>query len=92
MQPIIVGPNEGLGFVVREIWVGLAVHDDGDEAVPAVMVEGPVGPMMMPLVAADPKRLETFLRPAAAHLAGAPGGKPIRIVKFTAREDIETLR
>ncbi len=83
---IVVGPQTGLGFRVEQVWVALMIHADGDEAVPAMMA--PNG-MMMPLVAADPKRLG-WLRETAAYLAKS-SGKPIRIVCFRIREDLELI-
>jgi hypothetical protein len=75
----------GVGFRVREIWLALAVHEDGDEGVVAVLA--PTG--WAPLVAADPKRLE-FVREAAKELA-KERGKPIRIVRLSQRSDVEVF-
>lgn len=77
MSPI-VGPDKGLGFRVERLWVALAVHEDGDEAVPAVYTSQG----WMPLVAADPERLETFVRPAAQQMA-KEHGREIKIVEFS---------
>lgn len=76
----------GLGFVITEVYAYLAVHDDGDEAVAgATMPDG----TLMPLIAADPARLEA-LRPYAEAVARL-AGKRIRLVRFTTRTDIETI-
>jgi hypothetical protein len=44
---------------------------------------------MVPLIAADPARVES-LKPIAAHIAKV-SGKPVRLVKFTSREDVEVF-
>ncbi len=81
---INIGPNHGVGFIVREVWVALAVMGDGDEAVPAVVNER-TG-MMQPLIAADPKRLY-WIQEQAKRLSQV-GRVPIRIVKFSTREEV----
>jgi len=75
----------GVGFVIRDLYAFLAVHADGDEGV----VGMPVGGSMLPLVAADRERLEA-LRPYARAAARA-SGLSIRLVRFTAREEIEVI-
>lgn len=87
MADIIVGPQRGLGFRVEQIWAGLVVHADSDEAVPAIAAPG--SGLMMPLIAADHARLE-WLRKAARHIARS-SGKPVRIVCFRIREDQELI-
>lgn len=77
--------QHGVGFVIRDVYVFVAVHADGDEGVPAVDLGG----TMMPLIAADPVRLEE-LRPLAARIARL-SGKPLKLVRFTTREEIETI-
>jgi hypothetical protein len=79
-------PDEhGLGYVVRDIYVYLAVHEDGDEGVVAMRM----GSAWIPLVAADPIRLAQ-LRPIAEATARTTG-KSIRLVRFTTREEVETI-
>lgn len=77
----------GLGFVMKEIYVFIFKHDDGDESVPAFLHAGHT---WHPLVAADPARLESY-REVAKKLA-RESGKEIRLVKFTAREEIEVIK
>jgi hypothetical protein len=45
--------------------------------------------MTLPLIAADQRRLE-IIRPLARMIARL--GKPVRIAKFSGREDIEIFR
>jgi hypothetical protein len=84
---IVVGEDRGLGFTVQEVWVALVRHGDGDEAVPGVMM--PNG-MWAPLVAADPKRLEWIRE--QARIISRESGKAVRIVRFSTREDLETIK
>ena len=56
-----------------------------DEGVAAVMV----GNVMLPLVGADMARVAS-LRPVARSIASA-SGKTVRLVKFSLREELETL-
>ncbi|HEY7009050.1 MAG TPA: hypothetical protein VH395_08930 [Jatrophihabitantaceae bacterium] len=75
----------GLGFYIERIWAYVAVHDDGDEGVIGFMI----GDTMMPLVAADHTRLEQ-LRPYARE-AAQQTGKPVMLVRFDQRTDVETI-
>lgn len=70
---------------VTEVYAFLAVDTDGAEGVPAAEL----GDMVMPLIAADADRLES-LRPMAQSLASSYGMK-ITVVRFTNREDVETI-
>jgi hypothetical protein len=80
VDPVPAGP----GFRVSAMYAFLALDADDDEGVPAILV----GTTMMPLVAADADRLKS-LRPVARNLARS--GTPIRLARFTRREDIELL-
>lgn len=82
----VVHDPGGLGVVVREVFVFLVVHGDGDEAIPAVMIGG----RWMPLVAAERERVED-MRPFAVQAAAA-SGKPVRLARFTTRTDLEVIR
>lgn len=79
--------EEPKGFVIKTIHAFIAVDpDDGDEGV--------VGQLMwdgtwMPLVCADERRLEA-LRPVAQAIAYRTETE-IKLVRFSVREDIETL-
>lgn len=86
MSDIIVGPQVGNGFVIKELWAVVVMHGDGDEAVPAVL--GPSG-TWLPLIAADPKRL-IWLRDQAGKLANATS-RPLKLVRFDTRTDLETF-
>lgn len=82
---MIIEDNGGLGFVIKEIYVFIVTHADGDEAVPAVhSVMG-----WLPMIAADTKNLDEWRR--MAKQAATEGGKQIRLVRFTAREELEVI-
>jgi hypothetical protein len=70
---------------IDAIWAALSV-DDGGEGVCAA----PIGGMTLPLIAADAERL-TVIRPLCRELAKV-FCKPVRLVKFTTREDLEIFR
>lgn len=81
------GEMKGLGFVIREVWAFICIHDDGDEAVPATFHDP--SRTWLPMVAADVKRVESF-REIAAEMAKR-SGKRIVLAKFSTREDLETF-
>ena len=71
---------------IETIWAFVSVDpEDGKEGVCAARFGG----MMLPLIAADPVRLE-ILREIAEQLV-QDSGMTIRLAKFTCREDVETL-
>lgn len=78
--PVPAGP----GFRVSEVYAFLAIDVDGDEGVPAIRV----GATLMPLVAFDLDRMKS-LRPVAENLARE--GTPMRLARFTNREDLEQI-
>lgn len=65
----------------------MADKNEYDEGIPAFST--PDG-MMFPLVGADEERMKS-LRPMAEELAKRTG-KSIRLVKFTAMEEVETIQ
>jgi hypothetical protein len=83
---ILIGPDRGTGFKIAHVWAALVVHDDTDEAVPAV--QAPNG-AWVPLIAADPARLDWLL--SQAREIARKSGHSVRIVKFTSREPVETF-
>jgi hypothetical protein len=76
-------PGNYLGRI-EQIWAYLSV-DEGGEGVCAA----PFGAMTLPLIAADKRRLEQ-LKPTARALVHT-FGKPVRLVRFKQREDIELI-
>lgn len=72
---------------IEAVYAYLSVDAAGNEGVCA----GPIGPggMLLPLIAADEARLES-ITPFAAQLARFTG-MTIRLVKFTAREDLRDI-
>ena len=74
-----------MSFRVTEIWAWLAVGDDNEEGI--VAFQGPDGGL--PLVMADRTRLDS-LRSLAEGVA-RQGDKTLRLVKFSVREEIDSL-
>lgn len=70
---------------IDQIWAYLSV-DGGGEGICAA----PIGEMTLPLIAADKRRLHD-LHPIARNLA-VMFKKPIRLAKFTGREDVEIIK
>ena len=79
-------PGNYLGRI-ESIWAWLSV-DDGGEGVCAAPMHN--GMLTTPLIAADKRRLD-MVRPIAERMAQM-FKKPIRLAKFTKREDIEIIR
>ena len=67
---------------IDALWAALSI-DDGGEGLCAA----PFGNMTLPLIAADKARLAQIV-PAARYVAKM-FGKPVRLAKFTVREDVE---
>jgi hypothetical protein len=78
-------PPNHLGRI-DQIWAFLSV-DDGGEGVCGLTVGGDA---MLPMVAADKRIVETMI-PHAVELATV-SGKPVRLAKFTKREDMQIYR
>lgn len=80
----------GLMPHIPALWAFLAVDADGDEGMAGFFVPAtsmaPAG--WMPMVAADEARLEALKERARGMAAG---GTRIRLVKFTAREEVEVF-
>jgi hypothetical protein len=67
---------------IDQIWAFLSI-DDGGEGV----CSAPIGDMTLPLIAADKRRVDSLI-PMAKKMARM-FGKPIRLAKFSKREDVE---
>jgi hypothetical protein len=71
---------------ITEIWAVVSVDPaDGNEGVAAATVSG----MMLPLIAADEKRLAMIL-PIAEHIKASTGLK-LKLIKFTTREEVREI-
>jgi hypothetical protein len=71
---------------IESIWAFVSVDpEDGNEGVAAASFRG----VMMPLIAADEKRL-TMILPIAEHIKASTGIK-LKLVKFTTREEIREI-
>ena len=66
---------------IDSLWAALSLDDKGEG-----LCAAPFGNMTLPLIAADRARLEQIV-PAAKAIA-TMFGKPVRLVKFTKREDV----
>ena len=71
--------------IIKEMFAFIAV-DDGDEGICGANLPG-IG--FAPLVGADMERIDS-LRPIARDIAMALG-KEIKLVKFSVREELETI-
>ena len=74
---------------INELWAYLSEERPGEEGVVAcpMMIHGQL--VMMPLVCADADRA-TALQPMAQE-AAETSGRPIRLVRFTAREEVRVM-
>lgn len=73
------------GFKIKELWAYVATESDGTEGVCGWRTSSG----MVPLIGADKERVVS-MRPRAADVA-RQSGVPIKLVKFSTREDIETI-
>jgi len=77
------------GFRIRTLTAFIAV-DEEDNSEGVVACTNPVTGMTEPLIGADDARIMQY-RPLAERFVKATG-TPITLVRFTVREDVETLR
>jgi NAD(P)H-dependent flavin oxidoreductase YrpB (nitropropane dioxygenase family) len=68
-------------FRIDTVWLAVSIDASGNEGVCAVSIDIGHGPMLMPLMAADKRRLQSFVLPRAKELA-ATIGVEIRVVKI----------
>jgi len=69
---------------ITEVFAFIVVDKDGSEGVPAIAV----GPTLLPMIAADRRRLDS-LRPIAEAEARRLGVQ-FTLARFSVREDLET--
>jgi hypothetical protein len=74
-------------LVIEKIWAWVSVDDDGNEGICAFSSDNG---MMMPMIAADEERLES-LRGIAEDLSKMAPDRKFRLLKFSTREEVETL-
>jgi hypothetical protein len=75
---------------IDAIYAWVATETDGSEGICSGDFEIPgIGKRHMPLIGADRDRIES-LRPIAEYVHRATGC-PVRMVRFTLREDLESL-
>lgn len=75
----------GTGHVISEVYAFVAVHDDGDEGIPAWKM----GDTWTPLLASDAERLDVIR--TIAQVSATTSGVPHKLVRFTVREELETI-
>lgn len=73
------------GFRIRSLSAWVIIDADDDESLPAAFIFD----HLVPLVAADEARLR-ILRPFA-EAVGRRVGKPVRLIRFTVREELEVI-
>jgi hypothetical protein len=89
-ENVVVGPKTGSGFVIRRLWAMVVDLDDGDEGIPLVMSPPWVDPpVACPLVGSDEVRVTWMREEARKHARFS--GKPVRLVRFSVREELETF-
>lgn len=78
---------KGLGYKITELYAFVADHDgNGDEGIISIEIGG----IAMPLIGADKTRVE-LLRHYAKQATAMDGTKAVKLVKFSHREELETL-
>lgn len=89
-EVVVCGPKTGDGRRILHVWAAVVVLDDGDEAIPCVMSPPWIRPgVAAPLIAADEERLVWLKEEARIHARQA--GKPVKLVRLSVREDLETF-
>lgn len=74
------------GFKIKEIHAFIATEDDGTEGIIGQLAPDGV---FMPFVCADAERVKS-LRPFAIQIART-SNKPLKLVRFSMREDLEVI-
>jgi len=75
---------------VEQMFAFIVIDDDGTEGIPAVQTKSMGFPTFLPLVGADMARIDS-LRHFAVQVAREMK-KPVTLVKFTHREEVEVIR
>lgn len=83
MSPIIHDPENKLK--IDAVWLFVSRDENGNEG----LLAAPLGETFMPLVAADPDRVES-LRIIAQKMAQMTK-KKVHLIKFSVKEEIETI-
>ena len=71
-----INPGGGLGFRIEKIWAFIAVHNDGDEGIVGLTING----NMIPAIGADHDRIISLL-PEISKVATMTG-MDIKLVRF----------
>jgi len=75
--------------MITEIWAWICEETPGNEGIPATAVPDRHGMRIVPLVGGDRDRVESYRSEAIALRIAL--GVPVRLVRFTTREIVETL-
>jgi len=75
---------------IEQMFAFIVVDDDGTEGIPAVQTMNLGYPTALPLVGADMARIDS-IRHFAQKIA-RDMKKPVMLVKFTKREEVEIIR
>jgi hypothetical protein len=78
--------DNGERKTITEIWAWICEDTPGSEGLPGASIGG----TFMPLIGSDRQRVESMRDFAVAVRIGT--GRPVKLVRFTQREDVETLK
>ena len=87
-REILRHDDSGTKKPITEIWAWVCEETPGSEAIPATLVFDPEA-RIVPLIGADRDRIESWR--AAAVATRIATARPVRLVRFTTREVVETL-
>jgi hypothetical protein len=92
--PTITHFDDGSRKPITELWAWVSTEPDGGEGIVAASLPDPdTGePIVMPLVGGDRERIESPFMRRVATATRIHTGRPVRLVRFTTREVIETLK
>jgi len=85
MAPGMLDPGYSLERI-DHLWAWVSFDESGEGVCAFITADG----LAVPLIAADENRLRA-MRPRAVEIARM-SGKPVRLVQFTTRRDIEVIQ
>lgn len=79
---------------ITELWAWVSTEPDGGEGIIAASLPDPITrePVVMPLVGGDRERVESPFMRRVAMATRISTARPVRLVRFTTREVVETLK
>lgn len=86
--------DDGSRKTITEIWAWLSEEAGGGEGIIAASLPDPITgePVVMPLIGADTARMASSFMRRTATATRISTGRPVRLVRFTTREVVETLK